>query len=273
MNARRILAEIKVASLYRYPVKGLSPERIVRTCISVGECVPQDRRFAIALPSTQFDSGHPEWLPKTHFVMLMRHASLAQLRTRFDESNGHFTIEREGQVLLNEQITEPAGRMRIGAFLTTFLNGIVEGPLRLVEAPGHAFADARRKPNATTGKYISLINRASIEALAKVVGKDVDPLRFRANVYFEGGPAWAELDWMGAEITAGTARLRVVSEIRRCAATEVNPRTAERDLDILSHLRHGFGHNLMGIYAEVSAGGEIAVGNSMLVLADSRGEA
>ncbi len=273
MSASSTLPEINVAALYRYPVKGLSPEPIARTSLSIGECVPQDRRFAVALPSTQFDARRPEWLPKTHFVMLMRNAALARLRTQFDESSGRFTIECDGQLLLSEQITEPAGSKRVGTFLTAFLNGAVEGPLRIVEAPGHAFADARWKPNATTGKYVSLINRASIDALAAMVGKEVDPLRFRANIYFEGVPAWAELGWMGADIAAGSVRLRVVSKITRCAATEVNPRTAERDLDVLISLRHGFGHNLMGVYAEVLAGGEIAVGDSMLVSLDTRGEA
>jgi uncharacterized protein YcbX len=156
-------------------------------------------------------------------------------------------------------ITEPDGRRRVAEFLADFL-GDVDGPLRLAEAPGHAFADARRKPNATTDKYVSLINRASIAALEADMGVAVDPLRFRANVYFEGTPAWSELDWIGSEIALGAARLRVVSPITRCAATQVNPVTAERDLDIVAALKRAFGHTYMGIYAEVVTAGEIAVG-------------
>ena len=53
-----------------------------------GECLPQDRRFAIALGSTFFDPQHPEWLPKICFVMLMRDEKLAQSRTRFDAESG-----------------------------------------------------------------------------------------------------------------------------------------------------------------------------------------
>src|SRR5207253_3070462 len=127
----------------------------------------------------------------------------------------------------------------------------VERPLRIVEAPGHAFADARPKPNATTDQYVSLINLASIAALEGAMGAAIDPLRFRANVYFAGAPAWSELDWLGRDIGLGRARLRVIAAITRCAATEVNPATAERDLDIVAALQRGFGHNLMGIYAEI----------------------
>jgi uncharacterized protein YcbX len=161
------------------------------------------------------------------------------------------------------RLTEPAGCRVVSEFLAEFLGPAVEGPLRVVEAPGHAFADARKKPNATTDKYVSLINRASIAALEAVIGAPVDPLRFRANVYLEGAPAWNELDWIGSEIAVGGARLRVIAAITRCAATQVNPATAERDLDIVSALQRGFGHNLMGIYAEVVAGGNIATGDEL----------
>ena len=140
-------------------------------------------------------------------------------------------------------------------FIADFLGDSVARPLRVVEAPGHAFADARRKPNATTDKYVSLINRASIAALEETVETPVDPLRFRANVYFDGAPAWRELDWIGSQLMLGAARLRVIAAITRCAATEVNPETAERDLAIVAALRQNFGHNLMGIYAEVTEGG------------------
>jgi len=143
------------------------------------------------------------------------------------------------------------------------LGPAVEGPLRVVEAPGHAFADARRKPNATSDKYVSLINRASIAALETVVGAPVDPLRFRANVYLDGVPASSELGWVGSEITLGAARLRVIAAITRCAATQVNPASALRDLEIVGALQRGFGHNLMGVYAEVAAGGEIGVGDQL----------
>lgn len=256
-----------IAALYRYPVKGLSPESLERVALRRGECLPQDRRFAIALPSTRFDPQRPEWLPKTHFVMLMRDEKLARLQTRFDAASSELTVRLEdGQTgpALRARLGEPEGRRALAEFLGDFLGSAVEHPLRIVEAPGHAFADARRKPTATTDQYVSLINLASIAALEAALGTAVDPLRFRANVYLAAAPAWSELGWQGGEIALGGARLKIVSAITRCAATEVNPATSERDLDIVAALQRSFGHNLMGVYAEVAAAAEIAVGDELV---------
>jgi uncharacterized protein len=46
-----------------------------RVTLMPGECLPHDRSFAIALGSTHFDPASPEWLSKTHFIMLMRDES------------------------------------------------------------------------------------------------------------------------------------------------------------------------------------------------------
>jgi uncharacterized protein len=255
---------VKIAAIYRYPVKGLSAEPLARVALTPGQCLPQDRRFAVALAATHFDPEHPEWLAKTHFVMLMRDEKLARLNTRFDAGTGELTIEHAGRVGLRAPLTGPEGCRTVSQFLADFLGPAVAGPLRIVEAPGHAFADARRKPNATTDQYVSLINLASIAALEALVGAPVDPLRFRANVHFTPAPAWSELDWIGSEIALGGTRLRVIAPITRCAATQVNPATAERDIDIPAALQRGFGHNLMGIYAEVVAGGNIAIGDGLM---------
>ena len=79
---------IMISAINRYPVKGLSPETLGKVALVPGQCLPHDRRFAVALPSTRFDPDRPEWLSKTHFVMLMRDEKLAQLHTRFDGEIG-----------------------------------------------------------------------------------------------------------------------------------------------------------------------------------------
>jgi hypothetical protein len=201
--------------------------------------------------------------------MLMRDEKLAQLQTHFDVESGVVTIAENGRVLLRAQITAAKGCELVAAFFTNGLGDATKGPLRVVAAPGYAFADARRKPNATTDQYVSLINRASLAVLEAAMGIPVDPIRFRANIYFDGPSAWGEHDWLDSEIALGAARLRVISPITRCAATQVNLATAERDLDIVAALDRSFDHTNMGVYAEVVAEGEIGVGDTLLRASDT----
>ena len=53
-----------VVAIYRYLVKGLSAEKMDRVVLTPGECLPHDRRFAIALGSTRFDPERPECCPR-----------------------------------------------------------------------------------------------------------------------------------------------------------------------------------------------------------------
>jgi uncharacterized protein YcbX len=149
----------------------------------------------------------------------------------------------------------------IGEFFADFLEEAETGTPRVVEAPGHTFSDARQKPNSSTFKYVSIVNLSSIRALERAVQIPIDPIRFRANFYIEGLPAWREFDWVDSEIIIGAVRLHVVSRIVRCDATTVNPSTAERDLDVLTILQRSFGHCCMGVYGEVTGSGEIVTGD------------
>lgn len=246
-----------VTHIYRYPVKGLNAEALERVELAPGEGLPQDRRFAIAHGSTSFDPHNPEWRPKTAFLMLMRNERLALLETRFDERTGVLSIRREGKHVVSGDITTLIGRALIEDFVAAFMGAEVRGKPRLLEAPGHMFSDHR-------AKVVSLISLASLQELERAVGAPVDHRRFRANVYFDGADPWAEFDWLNREVAVGGALLRVVAPIPRCAATNVNPETARRDLNLPQALTRAFGHGDLGVYGEVVAGGTVRAGDTLV---------
>jgi hypothetical protein len=106
-----------------------------------------------------------------------------------------------------------------------------------------------------------------VRELERTLGRPVDPLRFRANLYLEGVEPWAELAWMGKDIGIGDARLAVFARTTRCDATNVDPARGVRDLAVPSHLQRTWGHQDFGIYAKVATGGEIAVGAPVVLAA------
>jgi len=248
-------AAAKIASIYRYPVKGLSPEPMDRTWLAVGETLPGDRLYAIENGPSGFDPAQPRYQPKTHYLMLMRNGRLAALKTRFDAPSQTLVIAREGREAVRGDLGTAQGRSAIEQFFAGFCADELRGPPRLLHAPGFSFSDVARK-------VVSIINLTSVRALEQRIGAAVDPLRFRGNVYVTGWPAWHELDLVGSEIAIGNARLKVVKRIVRCAATNVDPATGIRDLAIPETLLRAYGHSDCGIYAEVVRPGEIAAGDT-----------
>ena len=116
---------------------------------------------------------------------------------------------------------------------------------------------SRRRALAATG------SGATAAALLAACGAPVDPLRFRANIYVSGWPAWHEFDLIDRTLAVGGTRLKVVKRIVRCAATNVDPQSGVRDLTIPKTLMQSFDHMDCGVYAEVVSAGEVAVGDQI----------
>jgi len=245
-----------IQAIYRYPVKGLSPEPLARVTLAPGATLPFDRAYAVENGSSGFDPAFPEHLPKQRFLMLMRNERLAQLRTAFDDATHTLTIVTEGKEVARGDLRTADGRAAIERFLAQFSADDLRGPPKVLSAPGHSFSDVARK-------VVSIINLASVAELETAIGAPVHPLRFRANLYVTGWPAWREFDLLGATVAAGSARLKIVKRIVRCAATNVDPNTGIRDLTIPATLAKAFGHMDCGVYADVVTGGEIAAGDAV----------
>ncbi len=244
---------VTIESIYRYPVKGLSPEALPRTTLAPGKTLIADRMYAVENGPSGFDPAAPSYMPKIRFLMLMRNESLARLTTHYHDDTQVLTIREGGQEVARGALTTSEGVAAIEAFFARFSANDLRGPPKVLRAPGHSFSDVAKK-------VVSIINLASVAEVESAAGAPVDPLRFRANVFVSGWPAWHEFDLIGQTIVIGEARLKVIKRIVRCAATDVDPVTGIRDLHIPETLVRTYDHRDCGVYAEVTAGGEIAVG-------------
>lgn len=252
----------KIQAIYRYPVKGLSPEPMSRVSLQPGQTLPADRLYAIENGPSGFDPKAPAYFPKIRFLMLMRNERLASLRTAFDERTHLLTVVWENREAARGDMRTPEGRLAIEAFFRRFMPSELRGAPKVLHAPGHSFSDV-------ANKVVSIINLASVAEVETAAGAAVHPLRFRGNVHVAGWPAWHEFDLLGRTITASSgARLKIVKRIQRCAATDVDPDTGIRDLTIPQTLLKNFDHTDCGVYAEVVSAGGLAAGDTITVTPD-----
>jgi len=247
---------MRVERISRFPVKGLSPEYLDEVDLTKGQGLPHDRRFAFAQGDSPFDAAAPQWLPKRNFACLMANARVAKVQAAYDPTTNTLVLRAAGRPALSAALDDPTQRAAAAAWMTAYMGEEARGAMRLAEVPGHAFTDI-------PDKAVSIIGLASVAALSETAGLALDPLRFRANILFSGALPYAELGWVGREALLGKARLRVFKRTQRCAATEVNPETAERDARPPRTLLEAHGHADMGIYAAVLEGGRVAVGDAL----------
>lgn len=247
----------KISQIYRYPFKGLSAEPLTQAILTCGQGIPFDRYFALAHENTAFDPINPQHFSKIHYLMLMKNEKLAALRTFYDVTTGFFSIEYQGHSVVQENLQTSAGRAATLAFFTTYLAEEIQGTPQLLQAPAdYMFSDV-------AAKVLSFINLATVRNLEQQLNATVQPLRFRANVYFDNAPAWIENEWLNQVVSIGSARFKVVKLTERCAATNVNPITAQRDLTIPQTLYRTYQHQHLGFYAQVIQSGQITVNDAL----------
>ena len=258
-----------VAALYRHPVKGLSPEPLEAVTLTAGAFFPGDRLYAVENGPSGFDPAAPEYRPKTAFLMLMRDARLAALTSRWDDASTTLTLVLDGQEVARANLSTPEGRAELEGFLTFYMGEEARGPLKVLAAPeGFRFMDSIRSG------FLSLLNLASVRDLEAHMGMGagaglgagaIDPRRFRMNLHLEGWPAGVELNLAGRRLQVGAAEIAILKRTERCAAVNVNPLSAKRDMNLVKGLMVAYGHTDCGVYAKVVRGGTVRVGDPITV--------
>jgi len=245
-----------IAALFRHPIKGFTPEKLHFAVLAPGAAFPGDRLYALEDGPCGFDPARPAFIPKQRFAVLAKIAEVARARTRLDDATGLFHAEADGMAPFAGDLARPEGRAAFAAWTGELLDEAAQGPLRLIDGAGHRFLD---HPLG----HVSIVNLASVRDLEQRLGKWLDPLRFRANLYVEGWPAWAENDWTGRSLRLGGAQADVFKPIVRCAAPGVDPATAVRDLDVPAELFRLYGHAFCGVYVQVTSGGVVREGDEI----------
>ena len=257
----------RVVALYRYPLKGFTPEECeVLTVLGEGQ-IAGDRVLGLRFAN----SAVPDdvWSKKYDFVGLVNTPGLTRLHLRFDHKGLRLCISLEGAVLVDEAI-DNNGRKRIAAAVEEYMLKLDPNPLSGYpeRLPLRVVGDgvAPRYHN-TEGGQVTLHSRESLAAVAAAIGDpSLSERRFRSNIAIEGLEAWEEQSWLRRKVRIGQVNFDVVKPKVRCLVTHANPETGEWDLPILTTLVSAFGQEkpTFGIAMVTSgAGGQIHVGDDV----------
>jgi uncharacterized protein len=258
-----------VAALYRYPVKGFTPEECDTLTVLDEGRIAGDRVLGVRFADTE--AADNAWSRKTGMVALINTPGLARLHVRFDEKALQLHISVGNSVVVDE-LLNPEGRRRIGAALASYVlkldeNPLTEHPERLpLRVIGDGYSP--RYHDEEAGR-VTLHGRGSLQALQATLENEVSELRFRSNIAVDGLPAWEEQSWVGRKIRVGGLEFDVVKPKTRCLATHANPISGERDLPILTTLTQKMGQEKPTFAVAMlptGAGGQIRVGDQVSLI-------
>lgn len=231
----------RVVALYRYPVKGFTPEKCDALSVLGEGRIAGDRVLGVRFATSKVPDD--VWSKKNDMIALVNTPDLARLHLQFDHKTLRISISLDGAILVDE-VLEDKSRIRIAAAIENFLLSLNENPL----ASHPERLPLRVVGDGVTPRYhdneaglVTLHSRASLTKIAAAVGDpDLNELRFRSNIAIDGLNAWEEQSWVGRTIRIGQVLFEVVSPKSRCLATHANPQTGKRDLPILQALPDAF---------------------------------
>ena len=226
---------MKVAELWRYPVKSMAGERIAAA--EVGDRgIAGDRRLAA------FELG-----PRSKQKPLSARdlAPLLRFRATLGSDCAQVTGPDLERTAWDDQSVGPA------------LSRQCRRPLELRRVPAGAFDDSP----------ILLVHLATVDALADELGAPVDHRRFRANIYLEGDGIRAHEERLlqGREIRCGPVVLQVIRACPRCSITTRDPDTWANWPQLLRHLVQAH-DELVGAYCQVKGPGRLIKGAPVEVI-------
>lgn len=240
---------LTVTSLWRHPIKAHGREEVSEVTLVPGQSMPGDRLWAVAHEAAQLDGQN--WVRCTNFT---RAAGSPKLMAITCKTEAHKL--RLSHPDLEDLLFDPNAEQ--AAFLDWVMPLMPEGrakPVKLIEAAEQGFTDSG-------WPSLTLCNHASHKAVEQKLDQDLSIHRWRGNVWFDGLPAWEELDWVGRDLRLGEAVVSIRERTERCLATSSNPDTGVRDADTLGALQ-SFGHKDFSVKIAVTQGGLVRVGDTL----------
>jgi len=237
-----------VHELARYPVKSMAG--VATDSAFLGwHGLTGDRRFAFRRLND--NSGFP-WLSASRLPELLLYQPLG----------------------LDEHAEEPAPtHVRTPAGLDHPI-GSTELQKSVAEKLGSAVELMKLKHGIFDDASVSVINLATISAIGREVGEDLDTRRFRANIVIasDSTEPFLEDSWVGGRLVFGNNQAGPMVDVTmcdlRCVMINLDPDTAQQDPGVMKAAVR-LNNNNAGVYGTVARTGQISVGQPVSLIVET----
>ena len=273
---------IRVAALYRYPIKSLGGVAVTEAVVAE-RGFEDDRRWMLVDGAGQFISQRQHHKLAKYGAHMLEDGNLEIFR--YDSRSPPMCIpdprpeggpDTKVTVWDDTFYAKSVAAPGIGAYL-----GLDDARLVYMDETVLRPVDPRYARNAETVSFADgypylITTTASLDALADRLGRPVEMLRFRPNIVLEGAAPFAEDAWRRLRI--GEQEFYLPKPCARCVMVTLEPETGEKDLMVLGELaryrRHDnktlFGMNGLAL---PPVPGTLRVGDRVTVLLRGESEA
>jgi uncharacterized protein YcbX len=238
-----------VHGLVRYPVKSMAG--IATDSAFLGwHGLNGDRRFAFRRRGD--NSGSP-WLSASRLPELLLYEPLGLDEDGEDPSPTHIRTPEGINLALESEELQNSIAQRFGS------------SVRLMKLKHGIFDEAS----------VSVINLATISAIGREVGEDLDTRRFRANILIatDATEPFLEDSWIGGRLVFGAGDPGPVVSItmrdERCIMINLDPDTAKQDPRVMKAIVR-LNKNNAGAYGTVARTGQLHVGQSVSLIVETQ---
>lgn len=251
---------MQILELWRFPIKGFGGNQVGAATLAADGYFPHDRCFAISTGGQKIATARSgAWFPKAHFLQLMSYNAPVEYNCQYLTGGAKPALElfHHGESCISINPDSYDGRCEFEDFIFRNFGNYLRGQPRLMQMQDQAYSDQ-------STALISIASNASLDTFADATGTAPSSSRFRINIITDAEKAFAEADMIGKTFHCGNALIEVQKPVGRCAAINVDPKTALRsDEDYVRLMREKFGHSNLGVFARVIRGGKVTVGDDL----------
>ena len=257
-----------ISSINYCPVKSVSFQTIEKCEIKKNIGITGDRVFAFAKDldldqAKLFEKSPDDRKGKWNKVLTLKNSPALNKYNFFIKAE-KLTLTLKDQEILTIDINQLSEREALSAKITELENSLKQ-PIILMKNNNFPFFDTSISNKVDFVNSVSLLNIQSINDFQNKIEEKIEVSRFRGNICIDGLKPWEERNWIGKNIMINKVSFKVESNIPRCVAINLKPKTDDNSLNLLNSLKKNYNHFDMGVYLRALNNGKIEVGDSIEV--------